>query len=494
MNQKSTVLIVDDQEAMRDALEGMLSNQGYELAFATNGQEALDIAAKLLPDIILLDVMMPGMDGFEVCQRLRADPVLAKVPIVMVTTLDDQESRVRSIEAGADDFISKPYNKLELRARVRTTTNLNRYQRLLNEQTKFKWMFENTDEAYLVLNNDNQITYINAKARLYLNLSTDVPIAENFMALLAKHYHQVHEPSKNPTPIDATLIKLPPYIVRSDTKTALPFWLRIDVMEMAGESEEKYLVHLCNVTDTILATRQGWTFSGQINHKLRTPLMPLVAGSEFLIKNCSDITTEKLQDFLEMIHTGATRLHNQINKIINYTELSKQGEATEPCIVTNLLETITTVKELLQIESLFVSQPNKIENLDDFYIPISCEGVEIVLTELFSNAQKFHPTKTPSIEVDIKAKPDSLYIQIRDNGIHLSPEQLGNMWTPYYQGSKHFTGEVKGMGLGLSMVGSLIWEVGGTCQAYNRTEGEGIVIELTLPLKKFDFELDFELE
>ncbi len=76
---KSTVLIVDDQKSMRSALEGILQNQSYELFFASDGQEALEQAEKILPDIILLDVMMPNMDGFEVCQNLRANPILATV-------------------------------------------------------------------------------------------------------------------------------------------------------------------------------------------------------------------------------------------------------------------------------------------------------------------------------------------------------------------------------------------------------------------------------
>ena len=482
MNQKSTVLIVDDQEAMRDALEGMLSNQGYELAFATSGQEALDQVAQLLPDIVLLDVMMPEMDGFEVCQRLRADPVLAKVPIILVTALNDQDSRLRGIEAGADDFVSKPYNIIELRARVRNTTNLNRYQRLLNEQHKFKWLFENTDEAYLILNNDMQITYANTKARLYLNLPTDIPINENFMKLVSKQYHQVQEPSNKPEPIDTKLFKLPKYIVRPDTRTALAFWLRVEVMEIPKEPEEKYLVHLCNVTDTILTQRHNWTVSGRINHKLLTPLIPIISGIEFLIQNHSKITPKQLNEFLKDAYTGATRLHVQIKKILNYMNISNLDKVTqEPCTVTHLLSIIATVKEEIGIEALQIFQPDKVEKPSEFFMPVSATGIEVILTELFANAKKFHPNKAPSIEVEIKVKPDSIILQIRDNGIQLSPEQLANIWTPYYQGEKYFTGEAEGMGLGLSMVGTLIWEIGGTCQAYNRSEGRGIVIELTLP-------------
>ncbi len=130
----SSILIVDDSPPGRQVLEELLFGQGYDLAFAGDGPEALRQAAAITPDLILLDVMMPGMDGFEVCRRLRSDPHLAEVPVVMVTALDDGASRLLGLEAGADDFISKPFNRAELRARVKTITRLNRYHGLLAER------------------------------------------------------------------------------------------------------------------------------------------------------------------------------------------------------------------------------------------------------------------------------------------------------------------------------------------------------------------------
>jgi putative two-component system response regulator len=127
MSKPPTVLMVDDEPTSRAALEALLYREGYQLAVASSGTEALSLAAALLPDLILLDVMMPDMDGYEVCRQLRAHPVLADVPIIIVTALDDRQSRLYGIEAGADDFISKPYDRVELRARVRTIMRLNRY-------------------------------------------------------------------------------------------------------------------------------------------------------------------------------------------------------------------------------------------------------------------------------------------------------------------------------------------------------------------------------
>lgn len=134
MADKSIILIVDDEVVSRYTVEVLLESEGYQLVFAENGEDALAKAEQLIPDLMLLDVMMPGMDGFQVCQLLRANPRLAELPVVMVTALDDRESRLRGIEVGADDFMSKPFDRAELRARVRTITRLNRYRRLMETE------------------------------------------------------------------------------------------------------------------------------------------------------------------------------------------------------------------------------------------------------------------------------------------------------------------------------------------------------------------------
>ncbi len=118
------VLVVDDILPNVKLLEAKLSSEYYNVLTATNGEEALRRIAQDSPDIVLLDVMMPGMDGFEVCRRIKADPAYAHIPVVMVTALTDSEDRVRGLEAGADDFLSKPVNDTALMARVRSLVRL----------------------------------------------------------------------------------------------------------------------------------------------------------------------------------------------------------------------------------------------------------------------------------------------------------------------------------------------------------------------------------
>jgi signal transduction histidine kinase len=138
----STLLIVDDNASARETVFAMLEPENYQIEQAKDGFQALQILQRVQPDLILLDVMMPGMDGFEVCRRIRATPQLAEVPIIVLTALDDRASLLQAIEAGADDFLSKPVDRYELTARVRTITRLNRYHTLQEQRQNLREMSE----------------------------------------------------------------------------------------------------------------------------------------------------------------------------------------------------------------------------------------------------------------------------------------------------------------------------------------------------------------
>ena len=114
------ILVVDDTPANVKLLADRLSVKGYEIATASNGEEALEQVRTWHPDLILLDVVMPGLNGYDVCRRVREDPAMAMLPIIMVTALDPEEERIKGLEAGADDFLTKPVNQAELEARVRS--------------------------------------------------------------------------------------------------------------------------------------------------------------------------------------------------------------------------------------------------------------------------------------------------------------------------------------------------------------------------------------
>jgi len=114
------ILVVDDIPANVRLLEAKLGSEYFDVLTAPDGFKAIEAAKAEKPDIILLDVMMPGMDGFEVCRRLKADAETAHIPVIMVTALNDQTDRVQGLQAGADDFLTKPVDDVALFARVRS--------------------------------------------------------------------------------------------------------------------------------------------------------------------------------------------------------------------------------------------------------------------------------------------------------------------------------------------------------------------------------------
>jgi adenylate cyclase len=128
MTTKPKVLVVDDTPHNVKLLADLLAVKGYEVNTAVDGEKALASLAADRPDIVLLDIMMPGLSGYDVCRRIRADPETALLPVVLVTSLDPQQERVKGIEAGADDFLGKPINQAELFARVRSLLRIKSLQ------------------------------------------------------------------------------------------------------------------------------------------------------------------------------------------------------------------------------------------------------------------------------------------------------------------------------------------------------------------------------
>lgn len=161
---KSKILVVDDEQMNVELLEGILSKD-YDVITAMSGTEALIKVEKTFPDLILLDIMMPNMNGYAVCKNLKSTPNTMSIPVVMVTALKEKEDRIKAIEAGADDFLSKPVDIFELNARVKSLLRVKHYYDSLMEEREnlliFSSVLNSMDDCVIITNMSGNIKYAN---------------------------------------------------------------------------------------------------------------------------------------------------------------------------------------------------------------------------------------------------------------------------------------------------------------------------------------------
>ena len=182
------ILVVDDDPANVYLLRELLSKK-YEIETAANGTEAIEKVKDISPDLILLDVMMPGLNGYEVCRQLKGDHKTMNIPIVMVTSLTDRDDRIMSIEAGADDFLSKPIDWIELGARVKSLLRIKQYLEDLEEvKNRYIELYDFAPVGYFTFTHDCLIREVNLTGGVLLGLARNELMKREFRSFVLPEY------------------------------------------------------------------------------------------------------------------------------------------------------------------------------------------------------------------------------------------------------------------------------------------------------------------
>lgn len=477
------ILIVDDSAPARFALAELLRDAGYQFAFAEEGPAALQLAAKLRPDLILLDVMLPGLDGFEVCRRLRADPALAEIPVIMLTVLDDQAARLQGLEAGADDFLSKPYSGPELRARVHTITRLNRFRRLAAERLRLAEVLEHAAEGYLLLGAGNTVTYLNPAARRLLGLDGEpAKLAGAFLELAGRHFHP--EPAAAWETWPPATPETPPlsrYLIQPESPHAATVWLKVEDLDDGAAAGAERLICLRDITAQVTEQRDMRRFHHVVSHKLRAPLIPILGGLEVLTEQALTLPRDAMAEMAGAALIGARRLHATVEDILLYLNPPLARAADYGFSLAGLPALLAELAGSLGLTAPALELPPE---LAAARLTLTASAVTLILAELLENTQKFHPAHAPHLQASLHAGQRQVLFRLTDDGRHLSSAQLARVWEPYYQGEKSFTGQVAGQGLGLPLVAALVWEAGGRCRLSNRLDEPGVIVELALPIQE----------
>lgn len=505
MENSSTILIADDQLSAREVLRGLLTGQDYNLIFASRGEEALTKAAELIPDLILLDVMMPGMDGFEVCQRLRADPILAEVPVIMVTSLDDQESRLRGLELGVDDFVSKPFNSAELQTRVRTIARLNRQRRqhiveLERERDRTQAILEALGEAVIVVDAAGTIQYFNPAATLLTGYTFEEAQGQPWTLWQSEDtedsiYEDILGTVKTGQTWRGEVInRHRDGSCYNIAMTVAPLYVPENHLEPAG-----YVAVQRDITPLKKAEQAKNEFVSNVSHELRTPLSVLTLVSDNLDTLYERLDEDKRRKMIKDIqkHTGI--LNDLIGDVLEISRIDSGRISVERELVNLAQIARSEVEEILPLAHQ-KSQSLQMAGADLLDLLGHTAQLSQVIRNLLSNAIKYTPeggeircewrlvTTPPSDGLTeaaaewpgIMSLAEGRWAALRvvDSGIGISEENLPNIFERFYRVKAQRS--IRGTGLGLAIARNLV-ELHNGHIAVTSILGEGSTFAFYLP-------------
>jgi PAS domain S-box-containing protein len=501
MEEKARVLIVDDDPLARATLEALLFSEGYHLAFAGNGAEALAKASELVPDLILLDVMMPDMDGFEVCRRLRADPKIFEVPVIVQTSLDDRDTLVRAFEAGADDFVSKPLDMLELRARVRTVTWLNRRRQMRKaelraERDRTRAILEALGEAVIVADLAGTIRYINPAAVDLTGFDLEEAVGRSWYLGHddATDWHkQVEEAIRAGQRWQGE--------VNSNRKGGLPYDAFLTVAPLFDPDERGCPIGFVSVQRDITplkeAERLKDRFVSNVSHELSTPLSVVTLVADNLNTLYEQLGDAKRRKMIQDIQRHAQVLCTLIDDILEVSRLDSGRVSTERSRL-NLAQLVSDEVHKQLPLAREKSQQLSVTGAERLMVQGNDNQLRRVIRNLVNNAIKFTP-QGGSIRCECRALidsersetewPDSTVLppckwaalRVVDTGIGIAPQHMPHIFERFYRAETQ--ANIRGTGLGLSIARELVELYRGHI-AIASEPGKGSTCAVYLPLEE----------
>lgn len=477
-NTSPMILVADDDPAVRQSIRMIFADMDVDAHFAEDGLAAYEQALALQPDLILLDVMMPGMNGFEVCRKLRDTLETEDIPVVMVTGLNDHESRIMGIEAGADDFLTKPIDVLTLTARVKTILRLNRFMKLQKERAQFKWAVDQATEGFLLVGEGDVILYANAQARSYLGLTLDDERSgqASFLDIVERQFKRYPDYLWEDWRQPASQTR---YLMTPETSSSRAFWLEVDVFP-GFENDPVCYVSLRNVSAAVNTDQDFKKFHYLISHKLNTPLNAVYGLLELMSASVDDgVPQAQVKEMLQLALGGAGRLRSDVQNILHYLRVSSAAPRRERLALVHVAALASEISKELQIKPAIVRVAAAAHNRCMVFSKLA---FELILLELFENSKKFHPAHDPQMKIVIsKIDDDRVSVKVIDDGLHLSVSQRAALVEPYQQFDVLPGEEGRGFGLGIPMVVSILQGVGGDLNVHNAPDGPGLIVEMLVP-------------
>ena len=439
------ILIVEDSPTQAERLRRLIQSLHYNARVAANGQLALAAIRERKPHLVLSDIVMPEMNGYDLCRAIKSDPTLRDIPVILVTSLNDPKDIIRGIECGADNFIRKPYAEDYL---------LNRISHMLMNQKLRK---NQNVEIGIALYLGDQKHFINAERQQILDL-------------LISTYEQAVQVNGELQARERQVIEL-------------NMRLAHHAAELETINREIALKNL----ELAEASRMKSAFIANMSHELRTPLNAIIGFTGALLMKLPGPLTPDQDKQLNTIRASARHLLSLINDILDVAkiEAGKLTLSIEPVHCQELMaEVADTLRPLAQQKGLALEMELGTENQPPTIIDTDRRALTQILINLLNNAIKFTEQGTVRISL-AQRQEDGVQVtemSIADSGAGIKEEDQAKLFQAFSQLDSTSTRHVEGAGLGLYLCQNLANAIGGAL-FFNSDYGSGSTFTLALRSK-----------
>ncbi|MEO0768068.1 MAG: ATP-binding protein [Cyanobacteria bacterium J06649_4] len=511
---RADILVIDDTPENLHLLSSMLSERGYKVRSVTKGATGVRGAIAAPPDLILLDINMPQMDGYEVCIQLKCNDITKDIPVIFISALGDVLDKVKAFNVGGVDFITKPFQIEEVLARIKTHLTLRRLQqqqqaqnlRLQQEIDDRRQAEETFEKSFLASPSPIAITTLKGSTFAAVNPSflrlsgytqsqvmgqaldtldfwQDLTLYRETVSQLSQHQISQHQIGQNNTQQTSTSglaesIELECKTRSGDLRTVL---VSIEQIVLGGEP---CVLNIIN--DITERKRVENEFISVVSHELRTPMHSLVGALDLLSTGELGILTDQGRQILSVATTNAERLIRLVNDILDLERL-KSGQTSLSRAHCNI-ETLFT--QAIQAMQAMADKAGIVLEVRSQLVPVyvDCDRILQLLTNLLSNAIKFSPpgsTVTLAVTPEKSDRADetpTLHITVQDQGRGIPPEQVESIFERFQQVDASDSRKKGGTGLGLAICRKILNQHGGRIWAQSQLS-EGSTFHVLLPVR-----------
>jgi two-component system sensor histidine kinase/response regulator len=490
------LLIVDDERHNRELLELMLAPEGYVLVSVDSGEDALTIVERQPPDLILLDIMMPRMDGYEVARRIKANPSRTNIPVIMVSALDDRNTRMLGLNAGAEEFITKPVDRAELSVRVRNLLRLKAYgeyydkysqtletevgtrtAQLVDSERLYRSTFDAAPVGIVHVGLDGRWLRINRRLCDLLGYSCEALQSRTVQDLMraeevageAESFRQMAAGT-----IDRHVVDARRYLKQDGSFV----WVRVymSVYRDADGRPQHFISVIEDITERLraeselraaknaaeTANRAKSEFLANMSHEIRTPMNGVIGMTALVLDTA--LTLEQ-NEYLHIVKSSADALLTVINDILDFSRIEAGKLLLDP-IDFSPRDAISDSANSLA----FKAHQKGLELIVDIAptIPNTLRGdpgrLRQVLVNLLGNAIKFTSQGEVILRATIEASTEKdvvLHFAVADTGVGIPVARQKSVFDAFTQADGSITRTYGGTGLGLTISSQLVQLMGG---------------------------------